>query len=244
MESGGTSVAQSFPDTPGPPRALPVAVPQAALPTGYLQAVDACLGLLMEGQWRTSHVRGIAEKFGLSVDRARHAYHEATRHVQLDMGGYLQKQATSSAWVTKQRNEARSRAESADKHAERWRRQEREAQERADKLRDEERMAALNEAARFGLLATKYDLSAEKWSAQALAHQRHLDDVLCLRSPKELHMTQNNMLNGGGETLARFATALARRFRDRPEVLAALEEAAAEIEAVGDGVIETTGEAA
>lgn len=243
VESRGTGVAQSFPETPGPARALPVAAPKGPLPSGYLQAIDACLGLLMEGQWRTSHIRGIAEKFGLSVDRARHAYHEATRHVQLDMGGYLQKQATSAAWVTKQRNEARGRAESAHTYADRWRRQEREAQERADKLQGEERMAALSEAARFGMLATKYDLSAEKWSAQALAHQRHLDDVLCLRSPKELVQNNFNLGADGTALMERFGSALAARFQGRPDVLAEIEAAAADMERGAD-VIETTWEAA
>lgn len=204
--------------------------------TGYLQAIDACLGLITERRWRPNHIRAIADRFGISVDRARHAFHEATRHLQLDMGGYVQKQATSATWIAGQRDEARARADSATANAERWRRQEREAQDAADKLpAGKERFAMLQTAAHFGLLATRYDLSAEKWGAQALAHQRHLDDVLGLRAPKEMHLTQNNTQNniGGdsGDLIDQLASVLAQRFADRPAILAEIEEAAASIEA-------------
>lgn len=243
VESGGTIV----PRVPGPARALPTATPSGGLRTGYIQAIEENLGLITEGRWRAAHVKDIAEKCGLSVDRGRHAYHEATRHLQLNMGGYLQKQATSAAWTVRQRDEARARAESATAHAERWRRQEQEAQEAADKLAGKERMAALDTAARFGLLATKYDLSAEKWSAQALAHQRHLDDVLCLRSPKEVSATQINIGGDGLVLFERFGVLLAARFKGQPDVLAELAAAAAEAKRGWPGdeaAIDAIGEAA
>jgi hypothetical protein len=81
--------------------------------------------------------------------------------------------------------------------------------------------------------------------AQALAHQRHLDDVLCLRSPREVNAVQNNFGTGDvGATFARFAAALARRFAGRPEVLAELEAAAAELEHASDEPILVESEAA
>lgn len=235
-ESRGTSRAVPPTSSPGPARALPGSATDAiAVPVnGYLQAIDACLELVTSRRWRPNHIRGIAERFGISVDRSRHAYHEAMRHLQLDMGGYVQKQATSAAWCMGQRDDARARADAATVNAERWRRQEREAQEAADKLQGKERFAQLETAARFGLLATKYDLSAEKWSAQALAHQRHLDDVLGLRAPKEAHFTQNNFGADSSALLERFADLLARRFADRPEIISAIEEASSAIEAGAD----------
>jgi hypothetical protein len=163
------------------------------------------------------------------------------------MGGYLEKLAASAMLVMAERDTAKAESKNAKVHAERWRRQEREAQEAADKLDDKERFAMLETAARFGMLATKYDLSAEKWSAQALSHQRHLDDVLCLRGPKE---ATQNVFNINANDMAKFEAfgrAMAARFASEPEVLRAIEEAAGAVMLAVSGdaaAITTTGEAA
>jgi hypothetical protein len=241
VEPGGTSGAKA----PVTPRALPVAeVPKSP----YASAVAEALELVSVGQWRAHHVPDLAQRFGLARNTVRTAYNEAIRHLQLDMGGYLAKQATSAAYVVRERDEAKAESRRAKEHAERWRKQEREAQEEADKLEGKERIAALETAARFGLLATKYDLSAEKWSAQALAHQRHLDDVLCLRMPKEVSATQINLGGDGSAKLEEFAGALAARLRGRPDLLAEIDAAAEAVERGQDpgdaAAIVTTAEAA
>lgn len=244
VETGGTDSTGRPPPTAITPRALPS---DGAISSAYGGAVARSLELIASAQWRPSHVVEIAERFGLARSTARSAHAEAVRHLQLDMGGYQERQGVSAAYVTRERDAAKEQSLVAQKHAERWRAQEREAQELADAKEGDERIAALDKAARFGLLATKYDLSAEKWSAQALAHQRHLDDILCLRSPKEA--TQNVFhLSGDPAMFERFASLLAARFSDRPDILAALDDAAAEIEkSVDQGsppVIDTTGVAA
>lgn len=246
VESGGMDAAR---DVQAAPSLTARALPAEGVPGGaYATAVQTIVGLKVSGAWRATHVEAMSIKFGLAKTSVRAAHAEAVRHLQMGMGDYLARQTTSALWTTKERDAAKDQAEAAKKHAERWRRQEREAQEAADRLEGKERFAALDQAARFGMLATKYDLSAEKWGMQALAHQRQSDEVLCLRGPKELHLSQQN--NFGAEatsaTLAQFAAALARRFADQPEILAALDEAAAELEREpGDtAAIVTTGEAA
>jgi hypothetical protein len=99
-----------------------------------------------------------------------------------------------------------------------------------------ERMIALDRAAHMGLLATKYDLSAEKWSALALKAQQHHDDVLCLLGPKSA--TQIN-INANAIDFERFARALCRRFAHRPDVLAEIDQAVTEIEHGGVVVVES-----
>jgi hypothetical protein len=213
----------------------------------YAKAVEAALSLISAGEWRPRHIEGLAGKFGLTKGSARNAYSEAVRHVHLDMGGYLEKLATNAMLVMADRDAAKAESKNAKIHAERWRRQEREAQEHADKKTGDERIATLKEAAHFGMLATKYDLSAEKWSAQALSHQRHLDDVLCLRGPKE---ATQNVFNISGNDMAKFEAfgrAMAARFALQPDILRAIEEAAGAVMLAVSGdaaAITTTGEAA
>lgn len=241
------------PSMESPTRAQPQVVDSTTIPaipenrgTGtYSTAVAACAEAITRGVMRPAVLQGIGQKYGLTRDRVRQAYHEAARHLRLDMGGLLERQETSIAWVLRQRDEARTKAEARDKSAEDWRRKERESHEAAQRITDDEaRIAALGEAARMGLVATKYGLEAEKWHASALAHQRHLDDVQCLVGPKEVTLQQFNM--SAGASVAEFAAALARRFADRPEILAALDAAAGELERdPGDAAaIVTTGEAA
>ena len=240
MESGGMDVARSLTEPVLTARALPPAGPPGG---AYAAAVQTIIGLKVNGAWRATHVEAVGAKMGLARSSVRAAHAEAVRHLQMGMGDYLARQATSALWVTKERDAAKDQAEGAKKNAERWRRQEREAQDMADRLEGKERFAALDQAARFGMLATKYDLSAEKWSAQALAHQRELNDVLCLRGPKAL--TQINLGEGdGGDALAKFGAELARRCEGRPDVLAVINAAVEAIEQGGGEVIEATGEAA
>lgn len=219
--------------------------------TAYETAVAACAEAITRGLMRPAVLQGIGQKYGLTRDRARHAYHEAARHLRLDMGGLLERQETSIAWLIRRRDDAQGKADARERIAEEWRQKERKAHDDAQRISDDrERIAALGDAARMGLVASKYGLEAEKWHAQALNHQKHLDDVQCLLGPKELHLTQNNF-GGASDDVERFASALAARFADRPDVLAALEDAAADIEREepGDGAaivttIVTTGEAA
>jgi hypothetical protein len=210
-----------------------------------MQAVSHCMEAIVRGVMRPTVLQGIGAKFGLTPARARHAFHEAARHLRLDMGGMLERQESSIAWTIRQREDARAKGDAREKVAEDWRRKEREAHEAASRIADDDaRIAALDKAARMGLVASKYGLEAEKWHAQALNHQRHLDGIQCLLGPKELHLTQIN--TGGSDDVERFARALAKRFADRPDVLAALEAAATDIEREepGDGAIVVHGEAA
>lgn len=214
--------------------------------TAYLTAVEHCAEAITRGVMRPAVLQGISQRLGLTRDRVRQAFHEAARHLRLDMGGLLERQEASIAWVLRQRDEAQSKATAREKDAAEWRQREKRAHDVAEGISDEEaRVAALGEAARMGLVASKYGLEAEKWAAQALAHQRHLDDIQCLIGPKELHLNQYNQQGGGdGATFARFAAALARRFRDRPDILAELEAAAAEVEQRSDEPILVESEAA
>lgn len=234
-------VARSLTEPVLTARALPPVGPPGG---AYAAAVQTIIGLKVNGAWRATHVEAVGAKMGLARSSVRAAHAEAVRHLQMGMGDYLARQATSALWVTKERDAAKDQATAAQKNAERWRRQEREAQDMADRLDGKERFAALDQAARFGMLATKYDLSAEKWSAQALAHQRELNDVLCLRGPKAL--TQINLGGDGdsGDALAKFGAELARRCEGRPDVLAVINAAVEAIEQGGGEVIEATGEAA
>lgn len=245
MESRGMDV-----EVPAGPslisaRALPQEASSGPVPSvvmsPYTTAVKAAVALITDGKWRAGHVDALVEKYGIARNTARSAHAEAVRHLQMNMGDYGARQAVSAAYVVSQRDAAKAQSTNALRHADRWRAEENRAQEAAAKMSGEERQEKLKEAAHYGLLATKYDLSAEKWSAQALAHQRHLDDVLCLRSPK------NNFGAGasdGGAMVARLAAALARRFRDRPDVLADLEAAAAELERASDEPLLVESEAA
>jgi hypothetical protein len=245
------------PSPPPPPESSARALPQVPEKTGgtaapvvhgtdYLQAVAHCMEAIVRGVMRPTVLQSIGGKFGLAPARVRHAYHEAARHLRLDMGGMLERQESSIAWTLRQREDARAKGDVREKCAEDWRRKEREAHEAASRIDDDEaRIAALDKAARMGLVASKYGLEAEKWHAQALAHQRHLDGIQCLLGPKELHLTQINA--GGTADVERFAGALAKRFADRPDILAALSDAAADIEREepGDGAaIVVHGEAA
>lgn len=212
-----------------------------------MTAVAACAEAITRGLMRPAVLQGIAQKYGITRDRVRQAYHEAARHLRLDMGGLLERQEASIAWTLRRRDEAQAKADARERIAEEWRQRERKAHDDAQRLDDDqERITALGEAARMGLAASKYGLEAEKWHAQALSHQKHLDDVQCLLGPKEFNVTQNNF--NGSADVTRFAQALAARFADRPEILAALGEAAAAIERAqepGDlAAIVTTGEAA
>lgn len=213
--------------------------------TAYLTAVEHCAEAITRGVMRPVVLQGIGQRLGFSRDRMRQALYEAARHLRMDMGGLLERQETSIAWVLRQRNEAQAKAEAREKMAEEWRQKERRAHDDAQSITDAEaRIAALGDAARMGLVASKYGLEAEKWAAQALAHQRHLDDIQCLIGPKELHVNQFNQGGSDSAMFARFAAALARRFRDRPDVLAELEAAAAELERAPDEPILVESEAA
>lgn len=240
--------------TPGqsPARAQPqvvetkggIVIPQVH-GTAYLTAVEHCAEAITRGMMRPAVLQGIAQRLGLTRDRVRQAFYEAARHLRLDMGGLLERQEASIAWVLRQRNEAQAKAEAREKMADEWRQKERRAHDVAQGIGDEEaRVSALGEAARMGLVASKYGLEAEKWAAQALSHQKHLDDIQCLIGPKEVNFNQFNQGGGDGATFARFAAALARRFRDRPDILAELEAAAAELERAGDEPILVESEAA
>ena len=212
--------------------------------TDYMQAVALCTEAITRGAMRPAVLQGIGQKLGLSSARMRHAYHEAARHLRLDMGGMLERQEASIAWTLRQREDARTKGDAREKTAEEWRRKEREAHEAASRIVDDEaRVRALGDAARMGLVASKYGLEAEKWHAQALAHQRHLDGIQCLLGPKELHLTQNNF-GDSGDALAKFGAELARRCEGRPDVLAVINAAVEAIEQGGGEVIEATGEAA
>jgi hypothetical protein len=237
VESDGTNEPTNVPTSAITSRALPMEPPASR----YATAVAAAVELITDGRWRPAHVDALVQKYGLAKNSARSAHAEAVRHIQLNMGDYLARQGVSAAYVTHQRDEAKAQSRTAIRHAERWRGQEAEAQKAADKLEDRERFAMLDMAARFGMLATKYDLAAEKWSAQSLAHQRHLDDVLCLKTP---NLTQINIGESGPVLLEKFGAALAARFAGRPDVLRELEAAVAAIEGGDAGAIETTGEAA
>lgn len=243
VESGGMNEPTNVPTGAITSRARPAEAPQGAPLSRYATAVAACVELIMDSRWRAGHVDALAQKYGLAKSSARSAHAEAVRHIQLNMGDYVARQAVSASYVTQQRDDAKAQSRTAMRHAERWRGQETEAQAAADKLTGPERFAALDQAARFGMLATKYDLAAEKWSAQGLAHQRHLDDVLCLRTPS---LTQVNV-GGGGDGLAlleKFGGLLAERFRDRPDVLREIEAAVSAASGGGGEVIDATGEAA
>lgn len=243
VESGGMSEPTNVPTGAITSRARPGEAPQGPPLSRYATAVAACVELIMDSRWRAGHVDALAQKYGLAKSSARSAHAEAVRHIQLNMGDYVARQAVSASYVTQQRDDAKAQSRTAMRHAERWRGQETEAQAAADKLTGPERFAALDQAARFGMLATKYDLAAEKWSAQGLAHQRHLDDVLCLRTPS---LTQVNV-GGGGDGLAlleKFGGLLAERFRDRPDVLREIEAAVSAASGGGGDVIDATGEAA
>ena len=251
----GASKAPKRPQE-SPSRAQPQVVDSTSVPaippsggtgagTGYATAVQACAEAITRGVMRPAVLQGIGQKYGLTRDRVRHAYHEAARHLRLDMGGLLERQETTIAWVLRQRDEARAKMEAREKSAEDWRRKERDAHELAQGIADAEaRIAALGEAARMGLVASKYGLEAEKWHASALAHQKHLDDIQCLTGPKELTLNQFNV--SGGVGVAEFAAALAARFADRPDILAALDAAAADLQRdpADAAAILTTGEAA
>lgn len=245
MESGGTvSTAPAITSRALPSEATPAPTATATL-SPYATAVAAAMELVTTGKWRPAHVEALSQRFGIARNSARAAHAEATRHLQMNMGDYAARQAVSAAYVTRQRDDAKAQSAMALRHADQWREREHEAEGRAAKKDGDERFAALKEAAHFGLLATKYDLSAEKWSAQALAHQRHLDDILCLRSPRE--MTQNNFAIGsdGLAMLERFGAALAARFADRPDVAREIDETASAVAGGSDSVaIDTTGEAA
>jgi hypothetical protein len=248
----GTGATSPSPPPESSARALPQ-VPEktggTAAPvvhgTDYLQAVAHCMEAIVRGVMRPTVLQSIGAKFGLSRDRVRHAYHEAARHLRLDMGGMLERQESSIAWTLRQRDDATAKRDARERSAEDWRRKEREAHEAASRITDDEaRISALDKAARMGLVASKYGLEAEKWHTSALNHQKHLDDVQCLLGPKEMHLTQINA--GGTADVERFAAALAKRFADRPDILAALSDAAADIEREdpGDGAIVVHGEAA
>lgn len=217
--------------------------------TAYMTAVAACAEAITRGLMRPAVLQGIGRKYGLSRDRARHALYEAARHLRMDMGGLLERQESSIAWTLRRRDDAQTKAEARERIAEEWRQRERWAHDEAMRMDDAEaRIAALGHAARLGLVASKYGLEAEKWHAQALAHQRHLDDVQCLLGPKEFNLTQINT-GGGAATgdVEQFAAALAARFAGRPEILAELAAAADDIERAQPGdssAIVTTGEAA
>lgn len=218
-----TEEAKSAPSTEIVPRVLP----ENGVRSTYARAVETVTGLIVQGLWKPTHVAALAEKLGLKQSSIRNAHGEAVRCLQMGMGDYLARQMASAGWIMKERDAAKDQAAKALGFAERWRRQEREAQERADRMTEDARIDALKAAAHFGMLATKYDLSAEKWSGQALAHQRHLDDVLCLRGPKEVSITQNNLTAINADaTFERFGARLAARFADHPEALRILEEEA------------------
>lgn len=232
MDEGGE--AKQAPETASvTTRALPVpqALPPAPPGGAYVTAVAVVITSITQGLWRASSVDSLVKKYGLSKQTARNAYAEGVRHLQLNMGDYAARQATSAAFVAQERDACKVQSATAKKHAEIWRDRENAAQGEAILLTGDKRAEKLRNAAHFGMLATKYDLSAEKWSAQALAHQRHHDDVLCLRSPS-IHATQINMGQARASTqdATAFAAALARRFADRPEILAELDAAAAELE--------------
>lgn len=231
MDLGDAKEAPATPETPFITRALPTPQLPPIVGGAYVKAVAVALASITQGVWRASSADSLAKQHGITKVTARNAYAEAVRHLQLNMGDYTARQATSAAYVTQQRDNAKAQSVTALRHAETWRDRENTAQNEAARTTGERRQAALRDAAHFGLLATKYDLSAEKWSAQALAHQRHLDDVLCLRSPG-IRATQINLApsQNSGEDLAAFAGALARKFADRPDILAALDAAAAELE--------------
>jgi len=210
--------------------------------TAYLSAVEHCAEAITRGVMRPAVLQGIGQKLGLTRDRVRQAYYEAARHLRLDMGGLLERQESSIAWVLRQRDDAKSKADAREKAAEDWRRREREAHDAAVKIDDDaSRIGALGDAARMGITASKYGMEAEKWNAQALALQRHMDDVQCILGPKELHL---HPPPGDGEAvLERLGVELARRFAEQPEALRLIEAAmqAAERTPV---VIDATGEAA
>lgn len=210
--------------------------------TGYLTAVQECVQAISTASAKSSLIPQLVSRYGITRSRARQAYYEAARHLRLDMGGYLERLEVSIAWVTARRDDASARAAARDEQAAHWREEETYAVKEAENLEGMERVGAMEAAAKFGLLAAKYGMEAEKWSAQALAHQRHLDDIQGLNMPKEIHATQVNVSDGGNAALERFGEALAERFKDRPDVLAALEEAALVIAAGAPGVIDTTGE--
>lgn len=213
---------------------------------GYAGAVAACAEAITRGVMRPAVLQGIAAKFGISQRLARQAHQEGARHLRMDMGGVLERQESSIAWGIRQRDDALQRAQAREKQAEEWRRKERESNEAAQKIVDPEaRIAALDSAARMGLVASKYGLEAEKWAALALSHQKQLDDVQCLVRPKEINFNQFNQVNViGADAMAAFVGELAKRFANRPEILAELDAAAAEVERTERDVIETTGVAA
>lgn len=237
-------------DEPGPARVRPQVVEITA--RSYDAAVSTAIGVISDGRWRPAQVHDVAERHGISVDRARKAFQEAARHLRLNLGDYTERLAVSVSYTIQHRDECRARAESTRALADEWRAQEREALDAAKDATDIETAAVrLNEAARFGAVAAKYGLEAEKWAAQALAAQRHLDDIQCLKlQPAQITAMQVNLGGAGGGGKAEFeafAQALALRFSDRPEILVALEEAAAQIEHSQPGdeaAIVTTGEAA
>jgi hypothetical protein len=211
--------------------------------TAYLSAVEHCAEAITRGVMRPAVLQGIAQKLGITRDRARQALYEAARHLRMDMGGMLERQEASIAWTLRQRDEAKAKAEAREKAAEDWRQKERRAHEDAQGITDPEaRINALGEAARMGLVASKYGLEAEKWHASALAHQRHLDDIQCLLGPKELHL---HPPPGDGEAmLERLGAELARRFAGQADALRLIEAAMQAAERRSGEVIETTGEAA
>lgn len=199
--------------------------PPAFRGTGYEAAVRRCAGLIVDGRAKPTELHRVQEQFGLSRPRIRQAYYEAARHLRYDMGGLLERQEASIGWVVKHRDEASEKAGAREAQAAKWREDERRAHEDAQALEDAEaRIAALDAAARMGATASKYGLEAEKWAAQALSHQKHLDDIQCLLGPKELSLTQNNISFDGVAMVERLGKMLAAKFAGRADLVREIEE--------------------
>lgn len=210
-----------------PPRALELASEKIVPRSPYFRAVDHFLTLITGREWRPAKMAEVMQATGVTREVARKAFSEACRHLQLDMGGYLERQTTSAAWLIEQRDAARKRCERTAEHAEKWRVQEKEANDFAETLDGEEKIAALQRAANFGVCATKYGLEAAKWDAMALQYERQLDDVLRLLGPQTA--VQVNVGGDGGADVEAFAAALAKLCGGRADVLDLIEQAAASL---------------
>jgi hypothetical protein len=216
----------------------------------YPGAVKECVALISGGEWRQNHIQDLVERFGLTTSRARQAKAEAGRFLAINMGDYTEKQMVSVSYTWKHRDDCRERGEACLAQAATWAERERAATLVAEACGDPEQRVLLFEgAARAGLVAAKYGLEAEKWMAQTLKAQQHGDDILCLKAPAQVvNATQVNIGGNGEDLFGRFARALGTRFKDHPDILAAIDKAAADIEAgkdAGDAAaIEAVGESA
>lgn len=230
-----TEEAKSAPVTESVARVLPSPeiVPRGPMVpkvhgTAYMNAVARCAAAITDRTMKPATLQSIGDRFGLSRDQMRKAYHEAARHLRLDMGGLLERQETSIAWALAERNDAIEKGDAREKLAADWRERERKAHEDIETIEDvEARIAAQGEAARMGIVASKYGLEAEKWHALALASQKHLDDIQCLVGPKVVQATQVNV--GGGEVFERFAALMGAEFAGEPHILARIEAVAARV---------------